>query len=397
MAIRLAERVRRITPSSTLAMDARAKQMQREGQDVVFFGVGEPDFDTPEFIKDEAVAALRAGLTKYAPAAGLADLREAVCRYLSAEYGLSYTPKNIVITCGAKHALYNVFQVILEPGDEVILPVPYWVSYSEQIKLAGGVVVPVMTTAANGFRMRPEDFAAAITPRTRAVVINSPNNPTGAVYSREELAAIAAIAVRHDLVIVSDEIYDHLIYDGLKPTSIPTLGPEVAARTILINGVSKTYAMTGWRIGYAAGDEAVIAAIADLQSHSSNATTFCQKAAIKALLGPQETVEKMRAEFARRRDLMVALVRETPGLDCLTPQGAFYVFVDVGGLIGRKVAGETVRNDEHLAEIFLEKAKVAVVPGAGFGMPNYIRLSYATSCERIEEGFRRIRALLGAG
>ncbi|NLG83174.1 MAG: pyridoxal phosphate-dependent aminotransferase [Firmicutes bacterium] len=395
--MRLSERVRRITPSSTLAMDARAKQMQREGQDVVFFGVGEPDFDTPEFIKDEAVAALRAGMTKYAPAAGLADLREAVCQYLYKEYGLSYRPKNIVITCGAKHALYNVFQVILEPGDEVILPVPYWVSYSEQIKLAGGVVVPVMTTAANGFRMQPEDFAAAITPRTRAVVINSPNNPTGAVYSRAELLAIAEIAVRHDLVIVSDEIYDHLIYDGLAPTSIPTLGPEVAARTILINGVSKTYAMTGWRIGYAAGDEKVIAAMADLQSHSSNATTFCQKAAIKALLGPQEAVEKMRAEFARRRDLMVRLVRETPGLDCLTPQGAFYVFVDVGRLIGRTVAGETVRDDEHLAEIFLEKAKVAVVPGAGFGMPNYIRLSYATSCERIEEGFRRIKALLAGG
>ena len=394
MTINLAARARGISPSSTLAMDARAKQMQRDGLDVVFFGVGEPDFDTPEFIKDKAVAALRAGMTKYAPAAGIPDLREAVCERLLADHGLRYKPGNIVITCGAKHALYNVFQVLLEPGDEVILPVPYWVSYSEQVKVAGGVVAPVPTTAANRFHLQPQDFAAAITARTRAIVINSPNNPTGAVYGRNELASIAEIAVRHGLVIISDEIYENLVYDGVKATSVPTLGPEVAARTILINGVSKTYAMTGWRIGYAAGDEGVIKAISDLQSHSSNATTFCQAASAAALRGAQETVEEMRAEFARRRDLMVSLVRSIPGLECPVPEGAFYVFVNIAALIGQVVGKETVRDDEHLAEILLEEAKVAVVPGAGFGMPNYVRFSYATSQERIAEGLNRIAALI---
>jgi len=397
MAIQLAARARGISPSSTLAMDARAKQMQRDGLDVVFFGVGEPDFDTPEPIKDAAVAALHAGMTKYAPASGIMDLREAVCARLHEEHGLSYAAKNIVITCGAKHALYNIFQVLLEPGDEVILPVPYWVSYSEQIKMAGGIMVPVLTAVASQFHLQHADFEAAITSRTRAVVINSPNNPTGAVYQRAELAALAEIAVRRGLVIVSDEVYEHLIYDGMKPASVPTLGPEVAARTILINSLSKTYAMTGWRIGYAAGDEAVIKAIGDLQSHSSNATTFCQQAGVAALRGPQEGVEEMRAVFARRRDLMVSLVRSIPGLSCLTPQGAFYVFVDVSGLIGRVIGGQTVRDDEHLAEILLGKARVAVVPGAGFGAPNYLRLSYATSEERIGEGLKRMAALIGGG
>ncbi len=302
--------------------------------------------------------------------------------------------QNLCKSFGAKQALYNVFQVLLEPGDEVILPVPYWVSYGEQVKLAGGIVVPVPTAAENRFHPRPEDFAAAITPRTRAVILNYPNNPTGAVLSRDELAAIAAIAVRHGIVIVSDEVYDHLLYDGLAPTSVPTLGPEVAAQTILINGLSKTYAMTGWRVGYAAGDEGIIGAIVDLQSHSANVTTFCQQAAAAALRGPQESVERMRAEFARRRDLMVELVRATPGMECVKPEGAFYVFVDISGLIGRVVGREKVRDDGHLAEIFLEEAKVAVVPGSGFGAPNYLRLSYATSRERIREGLGRIAALI---
>ncbi|MGE5550227.1 MAG: pyridoxal phosphate-dependent aminotransferase [Bacteroidota bacterium] len=395
MALRLATRARGISPSSTLAIDAKAKQMLRDGIDVVSFGAGEPDFDTPGFIKEEAMAALRAGMTKYAPVSGTVDLKQAVCDRLRADYGLEYEPKHVVISCGAKHALYNAFQVLLEPGDEVILPVPYWVSYSEQIKLAGGVVVPVATTAANGFLLQPDDFAAAIGPRTRAVVINSPNNPTGAVYSREILGALAEIAVRRDLVIVSDEVYDHLVYDGVKPTSVPTLGPEVAARTILINGLSKTYAMTGWRIGYAAGDEGLIKAMGDLQSHSSNATTFCQAASVAALRGPQGEVETMRAEFAKRRDLMVELVRSIPGFKCTMPKGAFYVFADVAALVGRTIGGEKIRDDGHLAALLLEKARVAVVPGDGFGMPNYIRFSYATSRERIAEGLSRITAMIG--
>lgn len=395
MSIRLSARARNISPSSTLSIDTRAKQMQREGRDVVFFGVGEPDFDTPAHIKEEAIGALKSGLTKYAPAAGLADLREAVCRRLHEEYGLDYAPKNIVISCGAKQALYNVFQVLLDPGDEVILPVPYWVSYSEQIKLAGGVVVPVQTTADKRFIMQPEDFAAAVTPRTKAVVINSPSNPTGMVYTRRELLALAEIAERRDLIIVSDEIYDHLLYDGRTPVSVPALGPEIKARTILINGFSKTYAMTGWRVGYAAGDEAVIEAVAALQSHSANVATFCQPACVRALQGPQDEVEAMRTEFAARRDLMVSLVRSIPGMSCLVPEGAFYVFTDVSALIGGTIGVEVVRDDVHLAEILLEQAGVAAVPGSGFGMPGYIRFSYATSRERIAEGFRRIAGLIG--
>lgn len=395
MGINLSSRARGISPSSTLAMDARAKQMQREGQDVVFFGVGEPDFDTPEFITEEAIKALRAGITRYTPGAGIPDLREAVSVHLGREYGLEYAPKNIVITCGAKQALYNTFQIILDPGDEVILPVPYWVSYSEQIKLAGGTVVPVLTAAGDGYRMRPEAFAAAITPRTKAVVINSPNNPTGAVYSRRELETIAGIAVEKGLVIVSDEVYDHLLYDGRDPVSIPSLGPEVKARTILINAWSKTYAMTGWRLGYAAGDETVMRAMADLNSHSSNAASFVQRAGLAAITGPQECVAAMRAEFAARRDLMVELVRAIPGLSCTKPEGAFYVFADIKGLIGRTIAGEILRDDVHLAEVLLEKAKVAVVPGDGFGLPGHVRFSYATSRERIKEGMRRINDLIG--
>jgi len=397
MTVRLSSRALSISPSATLAIDAKAKQMQNEGVDVITFGVGEPDFDTPEFIKESAMKALRAGVTKYPPAPGFQDLREAVCKRLLMDHNLSYRPGQIVITCGAKHGLYNIFQVLLEPGDEVILPAPYWVSYSEQVKLAGGVVVPIMTTAAKEFHLQPEDFAAVITPRTRAVVINSPNNPTGAVYSRDELAALADIAVRHDLTIISDEIYEHLIYDGLKPVSVPALGPEVAARTLIVNGVSKTYAMTGWRIGYIAGDETVIKAIGDLQSHSANATSFCQKASVEALLGPQEEVEAMRREFQRRRDHMVTLVRAIPGLSCLKPQGAFYVFVDMSDLVGRVVGKESIRDDGHFARILLEEARVAVVPGAGFGAPNYFRLSYAASMEKITEGLARIAALVGGG
>ncbi|MGE5529040.1 MAG: pyridoxal phosphate-dependent aminotransferase [Patescibacteria group bacterium] len=397
MPVPLAARVGGITPSPTLAMDARAKKLREEGEDIVFFGIGEPDFDTPDAIKESAVSALRAGVTKYAPAPGYEDLREAVCAYLHREYGLSYTPKNVVISCGAKQALYNTFQVILEPGDEVVLPVPYWVSYSEQIKLAGGVPVLAATRAETGYHLQPADFEAAITPRTRAVVINSPNNPTGAVYSRDELAALAEIAIRRDLVIVSDEIYDHLVYDGLAPASIPALGPEVAARTILINGLSKTYAMTGWRIGYAVGDEKAMRAMADLQSHSANAASFCQKAAVAALTGSQETVAAMREEFQRRRDLMVSLIRAVPGLACATPRGAFYVFAETGALVGREIGGERVRDDDHLASILLEQARVAVVPGSGFGAPNHLRFSYATSRERIAEGMRRIAALIGGG
>lgn len=397
MPVPLAARVGGITPSPTLAMDARAKKLREEGEDIVFFGIGEPDFDTPDAIKESAVSALRAGVTKYAPAPGYEDLREAVCAYLHREYGLSYTPKNVVISCGAKQALYNTFQVILEPGDEVVLPVPYWVSYSEQIKLAGGVPVLAATRAETGYHLQPADFEAAITPRTRAVVINSPNNPTGAVYSRDELAALAEIAIRRDLVIVSDEIYDHLVYDGLAPASIPALGPEVAARTILINGLSKTYAMTGWRIGYAVGDEKAMRAMADLQSHSANVASFCQKAAVAALTGSQETVAAMREEFQRRRDLMVSLIRAVPGLACATPRGAFYVFAETGALVGREIGGEWVRDDDHLASILLERARVAVVPGSGFGAPNHLRFSYATSRERIAEGMRRIAALIGGG
>lgn len=387
----LSARAKAIHPSPTMAIDAKAKEMAANGINVIGFGAGEPDFDTPEAIKAAACRAIENGQTKYTPASGTMDLKKAVCAKLLRDQGLAYEPKNVVIGCGAKHVLYNLFQVICNEGDEVILPAPYWVSYSEQVGLAGGKPVVVQTREADGFKLTPAEFRAAITPRTKAIVLNSPSNPTGAVYTRQELQGLAEVAVEKGILVVSDEIYEELIYEGEGHVSIAQLGPEIKELTFIVNGVSKTFAMTGWRIGYGVGDPAIIKAMGDLQSHStSNPTTFCQSASAEALRNPPAEVKEMVAEFRRRRDYMVDRINAIPGLHCLKPAGAFYVFVGLHGLIGRQLKGRTITDGDVFAELLLEQANVAVVPGSGFGTPEYFRLSYATSMERIKAGLDRI-------
>jgi aspartate aminotransferase len=334
---------------------------------------------------------LQNGQTKYTRASGTVELKKAVCTKLLRDQGLHYEAKNVIIGCGAKHVLYNLFQVILDPGDEVILLAPYWVSYSEQVKLAEGIPVILPTKEENGFKAIAAELEAVTTDRTKAIVLNSPCNPTGAVYSWEELEGIAAWAVKHDVLVVSDEIYEKLIYDGNTHISIAQLSPEIKARTFIVNGVSKTFAMTGWRIGYGVGDVTIIKAMGDLQSHStSNPTSFCQKASVEPLINPPAEVESMVAEFAKRRDYMVGRVNEIPGLSSNKPGGAFYVFVNLSGLIGKEVMGKKIMSGDDFADVLLEKANVAVVPGSGFGAPEFIRLSYAIAMERIKEGLDRI-------
>ncbi|TYL12497.1 Aspartate aminotransferase [Moorella thermoacetica] len=392
--MQLAQRAAGISPSPTLAIDAQAKAMKAKGVKVINFSAGEPDFGTPEHIKQAAIDALAAGFTRYTPVAGIPELRQAICASLAAR-GVTYEPADIVVSCGAKHSLYNAMQVLLNAGDEVILSAPYWVSYYEQVKLAGGVPVVVTTGPDTGFKLTPGLLEAAITPRTRLLILNSPCNPTGAVYSREELAALAEVIVARDLIVISDEIYAALLYDGLTHTSIASLAPEVKERTILIDGVSKTYAMTGWRIGYAAAPRPVAKAMTDLQSHStSNPISIAQKAAVAALTGSQEAVEMMRREFEQRRNRILAGLRELPGIECNQPGGAFYVFPYIGKLFGRKFRGRVLGNSTDVATALLNEFQVAVVPGVAFGAEPYLRLSYATSMDQIEAGLERLRAFV---
>jgi aspartate aminotransferase len=387
-----------MAPSPTMAIDARSKQLIAEGEDIVNFSVGEPDFDTPAYIRQRAVAAIEQGgrAFKYSPAAGFADLRQAICEKLRAENGLSYRPEQIVVSNGAKQSLYNAFHVLLDPGDEVIIQAPYWVSYPEIVKLAGGVPVIIETDESTGFRMSAAQIGERLTPRTRIINLNSPSNPTGAVYSREELAAIAALAVEKDLLVVTDEMYEKLLYDGAQHVSIAAFGPEIKQRTITVNGLSKAYAMTGWRIGYAAAEPLYAKAMSDLQSQStSGPSSLSQIAAIEALRGPQETIETMRLEFDRRRRYMMERLNRMPGVRVkAAPQGAFYLFPNVAGTIGMTIRGRRVENDDVLSALLLEHAGCGVVPGSGFGAPGYIRFSYATAMERMEEGMNRIESLL---
>ncbi|GAB7387565.1 aspartate transaminase AspB [Bacillaceae bacterium] len=386
--MKLSERVSKLSPSPTLAITAKAKELKSQGFDVVGLGAGEPDFNTPEHIIAAAVKAMKEGHTKYTPSAGIMELRKAICEKLKKDNGLSYEPGQIMVANGAKHVLYNVFQAVLDPGDEVIVPSPYWVSYPEQVKLAGGNPVFIEGREENEFKITPEQIEAAVTPRTKGIIINSPNNPTGSIYTRDELEDIARVCVKHELLIVSDEIYEKLIYDGHEHVSIASLGPEAYARTVVINGVSKPYSMTGWRIGYAAGDEKLIKAMTDLSSHStSNPVTFAQYGAIEALTGTQEPLHRMKAEFERRRNRVVELLNEVEGIRCAKPKGAFYVFANVAEAVKK---GGYASVDEW-AEALLEKEKVAVVPGTGFGAPNHMRISYAASLELLEEGIRRIK------
>lgn len=390
----LARRAAGISPSPTLAIDAQAKAMKARGVKVINFSAGEPDFGTPEHIKQAAVDALAAGFTRYTPVAGIPELRQAVAASLAAR-GVNYEPADIVVSCGAKHSLYNAMQVLLNEGDEVILIAPYWVSYFEQVKLAGGVPVVIQTGADGDFKVTPAALEAALTPRTKLLILNSPANPTGAVYSRAELEALAEVILAHDLLVISDEIYAALLYDGLTHTSIASLGLEIKERTILIDGVSKTYAMTGWRIGYAATPRAIAKAMTDLQSHStSNPTSIAQKAAVAALNGSQAPVEAMRREFEVRRNRILAGLRDLPGVDCNQPGGAFYVFPYIGKLLGRKFRGQELSNSTDVATILLNEYQVAVVPGVAFGADPYLRLSYATAMDQIETGLERLKAFI---
>lgn len=393
--MRLAERAAGISPSPTLSIDAKAKQMKAAGVKVISFGVGEPDFDTPEHIKEAAIAAIKEGDTRYTPAGGTLKLKQAIVDKFRRENGLEYQANQIVVSVGAKHSLYNTFQVLCQPGDEVILPAPYWVSYLEQIKLAGAEAVIVQTREENGFKLTPEELKQCITPKSRVFLLNSPSNPTGGVYSKEELAALGEILLANNVTIVSDEIYEKLMYDGLEHVSIASISPELKENTVVINGVSKAYAMTGWRIGYAAAPAAVAKAITDLQSHStSNPTSIAQAASVAALNGPQEPVAAMVVEFAKRRDYMLERLNAIPGVTCPKPGGAFYLYPNVKSYFGRSYQGKPVNNATDMANLLLEIAEVAVVPGIAFGGDDFIRLSYATSMAKIKEGLDRIEKFL---
>lgn len=395
MTIGIAKRAKAIKPSPTLAMAAKAKAMKAQGIDVVDFGVGEPDFDTPENVKQAGIKAIQSGFTKYTPAGGTDELKEAVVEKFKRDNGLSYEKGQVLISCGAKHSLYNIAEALFDPGDEVIIPAPYWVSYPDQVLLNDATPVIVETTEQEGFRISAAKLEKAVTPRTKAIVLNSPSNPTGLAYDRATLEAVAAVAVKNKVYVISDEIYEKLVYDGFTHHSIASLGPEIKDLTIVVNGVSKSHSMTGWRIGFAAGPKDVITAMANIQSQStSNPASISQKAALEALRGPQDFLPVMNAEFDKRRKYMVGRLNAMPGVSCIMPVGAFYAFPNVSKLYGRSAAGKTIRNSSDLAGYLLEDAKVALVSGDSFGADAYIRLSYATSMENITKGLDRIEAAL---
>jgi len=388
------EKAKNIKASTTLAIDSKFKAMKAEGLDVVGFGAGEPDFDTPEYIKKAAIEAINAGKTKYTPAAGTMELRKAVAEKFSRENGLSYEPTQIVISNGAKHSLVNAFMAILNPGDEVIIPAPFWVSYPEMVKLADGVPVIVESTEEADFKVTVEALEKALTAKTRALVLNSPSNPTGMVYTENELKAIADFAVKNDIYVISDEIYEHLIYEG-KHVSIASFGEDIKNRTIIINGVSKTYAMTGWRIGFAAAAPEIAKIMANVQSHaSSNPNSIAQAATVAALSGGMEEIETMKKAFVERRNYMVDRINSIEGVSCKKPNGAFYVLMNISKIKGKTIAGKVINTSDDFAELFLQEAKVAVVPCSGFGDDDFVRWSYAVSMETIKEGLDRLEKFL---
>ena len=386
-----------ITPSPTLAIDAKAKQLRSEGIDVIGFGAGEPDFDTPDHIKEAAIEAINGGFTKYTPVAGSLDLQQAICRKLLEDNSLSYQPAEIVVSNGAKHSLTNIFAALLNPGDQVIIPAPFWVSYSEMIKLNDGVPVVVQTQQKNNFKLTRQELLAALTEKTKAILINSPNNPTGQVYTREELEAIADVAVAHNLFVISDEIYEKLIYGNFKHVSIASLNEKIKDLTIVVNGVSKTYSMTGWRIGYTASRKEIAQMMSNIQSHAtSNPNSIAQKAALAAITGSQHCVAEMRSAFAGRRDYLVQQIASIPGLSCIEPTGAFYVLMDTSGLLGRYFQDKQLTDSADFAELLLEHFQVAVVPGISFAAPTYVRLSYALGMEQLQKGIERIASFVRA-
>jgi aspartate aminotransferase len=388
----------KISPSITLAIDAKAKKMKAEGIDVIGFGAGEPDFNTPENIQEAAISAIRKGQTRYTAASGIIELKEAIAKKFKEDNRLNYSTSQIVVSTGAKQCLANAFQAILNPGDEVLVPVPYWVSYPELIQLADGVPVFVETKEEDSFKYTIEALNSAVTKNTKAILLNSPNNPTGTIYNEKQLMDIAEFAKEHDLVIISDEIYEKLIYGDNKHISIAALSEDAYNRTIVINGVSKSYAMTGWRIGYAAsGNEHIIKLMSNIQSHTtSNPNSIAQYASVEALNGNQSTIDYMISEFKKRRDYMVKRIKDIKGVTCIEPDGAFYVMINISNVLDKQFNGESIKTSLRFSEFLLDKEKVAVIPGSAFGVDNYIRLSYATSLKNIEEGLNRIESFISS-
>ena len=389
---KLAEKTKLIKPSVTLAIAAKAGKLRAEGVDVVNFSAGEPDFDTPQRIKDGAIEALRKGMTKYTEVKGIEPLREAIADKYRREHNLAYRKEDVLVSCGAKHSIYYILQAVVNPGDEVVIPAPYWVSYSDMALLAGGTPKLIPTNESTGFRIKPAQLQAALTPRTRVFLLNSPCNPTGASYGRDELRAIAGVLEKHDCLVLADDIYEKIVYDDFEIDNIVALCPALRERAIIVNGVSKTYAMTGWRIGYALGPSDVIAAAAKIQSQStSNPTSIAQAAALEAVRGPQEELAPMVREFHRRRDAIVDKLNAVDGIHCRKPEGAFYVFPNISALLGKIANGKRLGSPCDVAAYLLDEAKVAGVPGEDFGSNEHIRFSYATSLQDIEKGCARIR------
>ncbi len=388
---KLSDRVISLKPSATLAIAAKANELKARGENVIGFGVGEPDFDTPANIKESGIKSIQAGKTKYTDVGGIKELKAAVIEKFKRDNGVTYKPSEIIVSCGGKHSLYNLCMAFFEPGDEVLVPAPYWVSYPPMVELAGATPVIIPTGKDKDFKIDSDDLARYTTPKTKALILNYPSNPSGVSYTKDELSDIAGFCVKNNVYVVSDEIYEKLVYDGFKHTSIASIGDDIRQLTIIVNGVSKTYAMTGWRIGYAAGPEALISAMTKIQSQSTtNASSVAQWAAVEALIGPQDEVERMRREFEARRKLIVDGLNAIPGVTCRNPEGAFYAFPDVSGIYGKSYAGAKIAGSIDFAAFLLSEAKVALVPGVEFGDDNCVRLSYAASVAEITEGVRRI-------
>ncbi len=395
MSLELSKKAQAVKPSSTLAITAKAKELKAQGIDVVGFGAGEPDFNTPDNINEAAIKAIHDGFTKYTDASGTLELKQAVCKKFESFNKLSYKTNQIVISNGGKHSLTNVFEAILNPGDEVIIPAPYWLSYPEIVKLADGIPVYVKASKEQNYKISAEQVAAACTDKTKALILNSPNNPTGVIYTRDELEAIAKVVVEKDIYVVADEMYENLIYGDNKHVSIASLNDEIYKRTITCSGVAKSYSMTGWRIGYTGSSAEIAKLMGSVQSHqTSNPNSIAQKAATEALNGPQDTVVAMADEFNRRREYMVERITAMPYIDALTPQGAFYTFVDFGEILNKDYKGNKIVTTEKLAEILISDYNIAVIPCGDFGFGDHIRLSYAISQEQIKKGMDRIEEFL---
>ena len=397
MELTISKKASAISPSPTLAIDSKFKEMKKQGIPVVGFGAGEPDFNTPDNIKQAGIRAIEENVTKYTPASGTIELKQAVCDKIKKDTGLEYKPSNIVISNGGKHSLTNTFMCICEPGDEVIIPTPFWVSYPEMVKLADAVPVFIDTTEETNFKFTIDQLKAAITPKTRALVLNTPSNPTGMIYNRDELVEIAKVAVENNIYVVFDEIYEKLIYEG-EHTNIATLGDEIRDLTIIVNGMAKTYAMTGWRIGFTASNEKLAKAMGNIQSHAtSNPNSIAQAAAVEALNGDQSFIDEMKKVYAERRNYMVERINSIEAISCTNPNGAFYIFMNVKDVLGKEHYGKMINTANELCEDILERALVALVPSEGFGIDGYVRLSYATSMEVIKTGLDRIEKYLQGG